>query len=241
MNTKLIYTVGYGEKYLNCGLMAMHTLRDVGYKGDAVLFSDRDCQSDYCKVINVETLKDGNLLKTGKEMSFHRRIGGLDNGFEYDFFSIKYLPVSVIDKSQYDFILYVDSDILFTANPSEILDEKTIITDAQGFSVWRTTKELRKYIDKKHDSVIRERGSWGGAAIGVPKEMYGFYDKYKDCYLEHLNEIPHDQPALNLCLFNNKNEYKPRALENKKYWIHYWGVQKKEMLEAYNKRFGAKT
>ena len=236
MSTRLLYTVGYGNVFFECGLMAMHTLRDVGYDGDAVLFSDRDYESEYCRVINVNTLEDRDNLKTDKIMSFHRKIGGLED-YEYDFFSIKYLPVSVIDKSQYDFILYVDSDILFKADPTEIFDEKCVITDAQGFSVWRTTKELRKYIDIKYDAIIRERGSWGGAAIGVPKEMYSFYDKYRDCYLKHLHEIPHDQPALNLCLFNNKDEYKPKALENKKYWLHYWGAQKKEMAEDYKKRF----
>lgn len=232
----LIYTVGYGDTFFRLAMMCMRTLRDVGYKGDAVLFSDREFQSDYCRVINVDTLPDKQALISGKPMHFHRRIGK-NGGCPYDFFTIKYLPVSVINKSEYDFILYVDSDILFTADPTPIMQSDTVVAEYHGHSIFKNLKGIAKYVCPKDVDFAKTSKSWGGAAVGCPKSMYEFYGYYKKYYTGHLNEIPHDQPALNLCLLNNREAFKPKSLPNRKYWRHYWGNRKDEMEAEYNRRF----
>jgi len=233
----LLYTCGYGDVYSVLAEMLMESLWYTGYHGDKLIFTDRDLKPDWSEVINVNNHTDRALLCTDKKMTFHQRVGKVPRGFDLDYFTCKYLPGTFVDKEKYDFILYVDSDILF--NPvdiDEIFLNKNIVTEYHGWKIFTNLKALQGVLSEDEIPQCKSIQSFSGAAIGVPKRHYDFYDKYRDIYLQTISMTPHDQPALNLCLFRNLNIYNPSRLENRKYWRHYWGKNKEPMFEEYRKR-----
>jgi hypothetical protein len=140
------------------------------------------------------------------------------------FFSCKFAVGYFVDLEEYDFILYVDSDILFNGSDiSEIFENKGVVCEFHNFSVKKNLKGLYSVLTDSEKLKSETIKSWSGACVGVPKGMYTFYNVYRDAYHNYLHKIPHDQPALNLAIFRNMEKYSPIRLENKKYWTHYWG------------------
>jgi hypothetical protein len=234
----LVFTCGYGSKYFQLAEMTMHTLRKSGYSGDAIMFTDQKEKGKHCDIINITTHPDRELMSSGKYMMFHRHIGKIASDFPYDYFTCKYLPGNFVDKNKYDFILYVDSDILFHRSIDEIVEQKNIVTDYHKWNVFDNLKDLKKYLTESEIAIAKKMPSFSGAAIGVPKEHFDFYNMYQEYYLTYIREIPHDQPALNLCLFQNYNLFNPQRARRKRYWLHYWGARKQAMVARYHEIIG---
>lgn len=237
MNT-LVYTCGYGENFFRYAKMLMHTIRFYNYQGDCLIFTNVDGQCKDSRVINVDQHPDKDLMKSGRRMTFHSGVAGFDiSKFPYDYFSCKYLPGSFVCREDYDFILYLDSDILLTNNIDSIFNYKCVVGD-YGPNLYFNLKGLKKYFLPQEVMTFNNIVSVGGGAVGVPRSMYSFYEDYRDTYLKYINEIPHDQPALAMCLYQNRKKYQGKPLPHNAYWKHYWGSwQKKNMMLDFQRRF----
>jgi len=234
----LIFTCGYEDCYFQFANWFAHTVRHYGYEGDLIIFSTQDRESPHAEVINVATHPDAQLLRTPQGRYYNSRIPR-QFGYEYykkpwDFFMIKTLPGTFIDRDQYDFILYCDSDILARKSFNPIFHHQTVVVGYNAWPVYRNLKRLVGLLQPEEVEAAKRLPGSGGGVVGVPRSMYDFYETYRQTYLETLRQTPHDQPALSLTLFRHRDRFKPVQLE-RSYLDHYWGQagRKMRMHKAY--------
>jgi hypothetical protein len=227
--------------------MLAHTARDKGeYKGDIVIFTTSPFYSDYANIVNISEHPDKQLLKTEKKGGyFHQHLlpelnPQLKEHKEiYDYFLIKALPGEFIKKEKYDFILYLDSDMLVTNNINDIFTRTTLTSDHHNHTVLDEFRRVPLLLNKEETEKARLLNAAGGGAIGVPINMYSFYSEFKTNYLRFLNSTQHDMPALAYTVLTHP-EYKHVNLPRHKYWDHFWGgmANKVRMCERYKKWYG---
>lgn len=249
----LIFLPGFGDLFFNLSEMLSHTIRDIGYMGDIIIFSTHDFESKFADVINVDKHKDANLLITGKKYMFHRKIPNqVEENYniykeKYDYFMIKTLPGDFIDKEYYDKIMYLDSDILVNKSLNEIFEIDNIAIEYHGWNTlkcfnksnrWYDAKESSSFLNKK----LIDRGKIligdGGPGFCIPRKYYDFFDDYRRNYLKFLHLTKHDAPSLAYTYMENER-YNPTVLKRRKYWMHYWGgcSGKIQMINDYKNRF----
>lgn len=238
----LIFLCGYDDFYFKLANMTAHTIRLSGYKQDIVIFTVDDRKSDYARCINLATHKESNLIITQKQGGFfHRKLckefGHKPYDKQYDFFVIKTLPGSIIKKENYDFILYMDSDMLVHSSLDKIFTYKTVVSDFNSKNAYKDLKGLSKHLTSQEESVARSLSGIGGGGFGIPSSHYRWFDDYRKIYLQYINEIPHDQPALTMTMIRHYNDYKVEKLPNRAYWIHYWGYRKAQMIKDYDAKY----
>lgn len=226
--------------------MAAHTIRLSGYTQDIVIFTIDDRKSNYAICLNLATHSESNLIITPKQGAFfHAKLcepfGHSKYKKQYDYFMIKTLPGSIIKKEDYDFILYMDSDMLVHSPLDNIFAYKTIVSDYNSKNAFRDIKGLTKHLLPEEVIVAKNLTGIGGGAFGVPSSHYRFYDDYRKIYLQYINEIPHDQPALTMTMIRYYGDYKVEKLPNRAYWIHYWGYRKEQMVTEYNKTYAGRN
>ncbi|MEM3000646.1 MAG: hypothetical protein QXU32_00520 [Nitrososphaerales archaeon] len=239
---KLIFLCGYGEFYFKLANMTAHTIRLSGYTDDIIIFTIHDATSPFATCINLATHPESQLIITPKNSKFFHAHLCEQFGYEpynskYDFFIIKTLPGNIIDKSKYDFILYMDSDMLVHSPLDKIFTYDTVVSDYCGRSAWIDMKRLRKYLTPEEISIAKSIPGFSGGACGVPSKHYKFYDDYRKYYLQYINEIPHDQPALSFTSVKHHKQYNVQPLPRKAYWIHYWGNRKSSMIRDYMEKY----
>lgn len=229
---------GYDDFYYKLANMTAHTIRLSGYTQDIVIFTIDERKSNYAKCINLAAHPESNLIITHKQGGFfHRKLcedfGHKPYNKPYDFFVIKTLPGSIIKKEDYDFILYMDSDMLVHSPLDKIFSYKTVVSDYNGQNAYDGLKGLSKYLSPDEKNIANNLLGIGGGAFGVPSSHYRFYDDYRTIYLQYINEILHDQPAMTMTMIRHYNDYKVDKLPNRAFWIHYWGRRKDRMLKDY--------
>ena len=107
-------------------------------------------------------------------------------------------------------------------------------------SRWIGSDNQKRAKEFLNDEMI-QRGSNmmgnGGAAFGIPKKFYSFFDDYRRNYIKFLNTAKHDVPSIAYTFLENK-KYNPvmmdRGLLN-----HYFGLRcrKIKMFSDYTERF----
>ena len=242
----LIFLCGYDDFYFKLANMTAHTIRLSGYVQDIVIFTIDDRKSDYARCINLATNPESNLIVTPKQGGFfHRKLckqfGYKPYNKPYDFFIIKTLPGSIIKKEDYDFILYMDSDMLVHSSLNDIFAHKTVVSDYNGRSAHKDLQNLSKHLSPEEESVAVNLFGIGGGAFGVPSSHYRFFDDYRKIYLQYINEIPHDQPALTMTMVRHHNDYSVDKLPNRAFWIHYWGNKKEQMIKDYAAKYEGRS
>ena len=157
---------------------------------------------------------------------------------EIDLFLIKTLPGTIVDRQAYDFILYLDSDMLVHAPLESIFAHRTVVADFNGRKALRDVKRLAKHFTAE-ERVARGESQWRGrrGASASRPIATRFYERYRETYLKHLHEIPHDQPALSFAAIRYHAEFPVATLPNRAYWRHYWGYRKRELLADYEAKY----
>ncbi|MBN8627380.1 MAG: hypothetical protein J0M17_18030 [Planctomycetes bacterium] len=225
--------------------MTARTVRDSGYQDTIVIFTITDKESPYATCINLSTHPDASLIQLPRSKFFHRTLctpfGYPAYSSTLDYFIIKTLPGRFIDKSDYDFILYLDSDILVHPGQSldEIFDSCTPIADFNSRPALQDIKQLRRHLTQAEALFAATIPGIGGGAFGIPRGHYGFFELYRECYLAYLAEIPHDQPVLSFVKIRYHRRHPFAQWPNRKYFRHYWGNRKQQMIKDYERRYGA--
>lgn len=241
---RLIFLCGYDEFYYGLANMTARTIRDAGYRDDVIIFTIDDRTSPYAECVNLATHPQSNLIRLSRGAFFHKR---LCTEFGYrpyenpcDYFIIKTLPGTIVNRERYDFILYMDSDIL--VHPRHSLDEIFLsdrpISDFNSRAALRDVKGLKTQLSPKELELAGRLRGIGGGAFGIPRRHFGFFDLYRDYYLRFLEEIPHDQPVLSFVKVRHHHEHPFEQWPNRKYFRHYWGKQKQQMIDDYARRYG---
>lgn len=241
---RLVFLCGYDEFYFGLANMTARTVRDGGYDGDLVIFTIADKSSPYAACVNLATHAESHLIRLNGGAFFHKflctKFGYERYASEYDYFIIKTLPGSIVDKNRYDFILYMDSDILVHPRPGldDIFCSPVPISDYNSRLAVRDVKGLRRYFTSDEaEAAARLRGI-GGGAFGIPRAHYAFFDRYREYYLRFLAEVPHDQPVLSFVKVRHYDIFPFQQWPNRKYFRHYWGPRKREMIDDYRRRYG---
>ena len=185
----LIFLCGFDPFYFRLANMAAHTVRLAGYKGDMVIFTIDERSSPYARCINLAAHPQTALVRTQKTgRCFHatlcREFGYAPYRSEIDLFLIKTLPGTIVDRQAYDFILYLDSDMLVHAPLESIFEHRTVVADFNGRKALRDVKRLAKFFTAEERALAASRNGVGGGAVGVPSDCYGFYELYRATYLE---------------------------------------------------------
>ena len=224
--------------------MTARTIRDSGYSGDLVIFTIDDRVSEFGRCINLASHPESHLIRTPKVGSFFHsglcaRFGYKSYCSPFDFFIIKTLPGNIIDKGDYDFILYMDSDMLVHSSLDEIFGYDTLVGDFNGRCAFRDVKGLSKYFSPEEVVLAKSRCGLGGGAFGVPSRLFDFFDRYREVYLRYINEVPHDQPCLSFTMIRYLGRFGYTRLENRRFWRHYWGSSgsKKLMIKDFNEKY----
>jgi len=221
--------------------MAAHSIRVSGYTDDIIIFTIDDRSSPYAECLNIDAHPDSELIRVSGFKSFHRKLC-VSFGYDaykrpYDYFMIKTLPGSFVSKARYDFILYLDSDMLVHAPLDTIFKSKSIVTGYNSRTALKDVKILEKYFSPEERALAQKLNGIGGGVVGVPSHCYSFYEDYRDCYLRFIEEIPHDQPALSFTRVRFAGKYEFETLRRTGYWVHYWGYRKQKMIEDYQAKF----
>lgn len=253
MPNRLIFTVGFEDLYFKLANMMARTIRDAGkYTGDLVIFTTQDRSSPWATCINVAKHKDGDLLKTNKEAYFHNHLlPQVDPTLKrydlpYDYFMIKSLPGSFIDRSKYDMIYYFDSDMLIIGNLDDIFKYDQagvdhIVSGFHGHTAAMEMHHLTNQVSPEQLERAKKVHACNGGVFGVPKSLYHFFDLYGKLYLENITTTRHDMPALSLAMI--QGNYPHFNLKRFGYWLHFWGHagRKKKMIATYEKKYGPYT
>jgi len=241
---RLIFLCGYDDFYYGLASMTARTIRDSGYDDELIIFTIEDKHSPYGTCVNLATHPQTELIRLKKGAFFHKRLctkfGYPQYAHPCDYFIIKTLPGMIVDRNRYDFILYMDSDILVHPRQSldDIFQSPGPISDFNSRPAIRDVKGLRAYFTEAEARAATELRGIGGGAFGIPRAHFGFFDLYREYYLRYLEEIPHDQPVLSFVKVRYYARHPFEQWPNRKYFRHYWGDRKKEMLEDYAKRYG---
>jgi|GEM_PF-5835589 len=239
----LVFLCGYDDFYFRLANMTAHTIRLSGYEQDIVIFTIDERESKHATCVNLAAHPDSSLIETPKKgRFFHHRLckefGYSPYEQKYDFFIIKTLPGTIIAKDDYDFILYMDSDMLVHSPLDRIFAYKTVVSDYNSRSAYKDLKGLCKHLTPEEVAAASEMRGIGGGAFGVPASHFRFFDDYRANYLKFINEVPHDQATLTLTKIRMRNEYSVEQLPNRAYWIHYWGHRKAQMIADYEAKYG---
>lgn len=241
----LTFLCGYGDFYFKLANMTAHTIRLTGHKQDIVIFTTSDKKTPYARCINLATHPESNLIITPKKRYFHHKIpkqfGHKAYDEPYDYFIIKTLPGTIINRKDYDFILFLDSDMLIHSPMDPVFKHKTVVSGYNGRSAYKDVKSLRKYLTPKEIELAKRIPGIGGGLFGVPSNQYSFFDDFREVYLKYIHEIPHDQPALSFTQIRHYDKYTPAQLPNKMFWAHYWGNRKQAMLDDYQREYANRT
>lgn len=242
----LVMLCGYDDFYFKLANMTAHTIRLSGYVQDIVIFTIDERKSEYATCLNLASHPDSDLIITPKKGGFfHRKLctafGHEAYNKKYDFFMIKTLPGSFIKKEDYDFILYMDSDMLVHSPLDKIFTYNSVVSDYNARIAYKDLKDIAKHLSPHEVEIAKKITGIGGGAFGVPSSHYRFFDDYRKIYLQYLNEIPHDQPALTMTMVRHYGDYQVDKLPNRAYWIHYWGGKKQQMIDDYNKKYAVAT
>jgi hypothetical protein len=241
---RLIFLCGYDEFYFGLATMTARTIRESGYDDDLIIFTIQDKTSPYGICLNLASHPESHLVQPKGWKYFHRSLctafGHDSYSSPHDYFMIKTLPGSIVDRNQYDFILYMDSDILVHAGQSldEIFRYREPVSDFNSRAALRDVKGLRKHLSPEEAEAARKMRGIGGGSFGIPRTHFAFFDVYRENYLRYLSEIPHDQPVLSFVKIRHRKEYPFAQWENRKFFRHYWGKQKREMMGDFIKRYG---
>lgn len=241
---RLIFLCGYDEFYYGLANMTARTIRDSGYDGDLVIFTISDKSSRYGTCVNLATHSQSALVKPGAWGAFHNRLctafGFPKYSQPFDYFIIKTLPGTIVERDRYDFILYMDSDILVHTDKSldGIFAHRVPISDFNSRAALKDVKVLEKYFTNEERVIARELRGIGGGAFGIPRAHYSFFDLYRQYYQEYVSEVPHDQPVLSFVKVRHHIEHPFDQWSNRYYFRHYWGNKKKEMIDDYTRRYG---
>ena len=237
----LIFLCGYDDFYFRLAEMTAHTIRLSGYMQDIVIFTIDERSSKYTKCINIDAHPDAAMIRVDGFKSFHKKVctafGHKEYSQPYDYFMIKTLPGTFINKNDYDFILYMDSDMLVHSSLDPIFQKKTVVSDHNSRKAIKDVKGLAKYFTPTEKQTASKLCGIGGGSFGVPKTHYRFYDDYRKYYLQYVNEIPHDQPVLSFTMVKHADDYTVEKLPNRAHWIHYWGYRKQQMITDYNAKY----
>lgn len=244
---RLIFLCGYDEFYYGLANMTARTIRESGYDDDLIIFTIEDKRSPYGTCVNLATHPESHLIRIDRGAFFHKRLctqfGYSPYADPFDYFIIKTLPGTIVEKQRYDFILYMDSDIL--VHPRQSLDEIFLnqrpISDFNSRSALRDVKGLQTYLSPEEAIRAQALRGIGGGAFGIPRAHFGFFDLYREYYLRYLEEIPHDQPVLSFVKVRHFAEHPFEQWPNRKYFRHYWGGRKQEMIDDYVNRYGRKA
>jgi hypothetical protein len=242
---RLIFVCGYDDFYFGLANLTAHTIRESGYEDDLVIFTIEEKTSPYATCLNLAAHPEAHLIRLQQGAFFHKNLctgfGFAEYAHPFDYFIIKTLPGTIVDRSRYDFILYMDSDIL--VHPGQSLDEifqyEVPVSDYNDRDALRDVKGLRKHLTRAERDLARRLRGFGGGAFGVPRRHYGFFERYREYYLRYLPEIPHDQPVLSFVKVRHHEEFPFQQWPNRKFFRHYWGGKKQMMIQAYTSRFGA--
>lgn len=251
MPRHLIFTVGFEDLYFKLADMMCRTIRDAGnFKDDLVIFTTQDVTSKWAECINVTKHPDGHLLKTNRGGYFHAnllpRVDHTLKAYDlpYDYFMIKTLPGSFIDRDKYDVIYYFDSDMLIVSPLDGIFVTRSrqgvehIVSGFHGHTAAREMHSATRLLTPEQMQTAINVNAIGGGVVGVPRAHYGFYEKFRENYLTLLKEANHDMPALSLTLI--QGGYPHINLPRTKYWLHFWGKagRKRQMIATYEKKYG---
>jgi hypothetical protein len=191
-----------------------------------LVFTNIDTNIDNCKTINVSKHPDRKLLEFNKtEKLAWMKKRGLP---KYDYFKLQYLPGNFVNKDQYDYIMFFDADVLFINPLDDVFEQENIATDFHNSNVFEKSRKLKEYLTEP--GLAQTFPALSSAVIGVPRHHYKFYELFKAYYLKHLNESPHDEDIFNLCMFENRHQFKATPMLEDKYWHHYWGYDNKDIM-----------
>lgn len=198
----LIYFVSFGSLYENHTAQAIWSLLNVGkYKGDIAVIGDRDkLRDDFNINDKVKFINVNSLMKETYNITEKSQICNFQN--------TKPFIYKVIDINQYDYILYLDSDVLINSDKiNEILDfysskEKIAIQSDRstiggkrgincGFNLF-TDDEIQKF---------KNIGLCSGV-VGVPKKYYGLFKIWEEKLIKD-HTITSDQGALHWVIAHN--------------------------------------
>lgn len=243
----LIFSVAFGQfDQLLAGMMVT-SLRKIGYKGDLVVFVDKDITIDGASCINVTLHPNGNHLRTGLRLHNNRQRG------PFDYLLMRTCPQLFIDLSIYDCLLYCDSDMLFYN-----LDFGTFFETDRIWSQ-RDCRNLDE--DAAHVPRLYKQDSSPGAGVPgacagfvfVPARYFGLFNEWSRIYRDANQQIhTNDQQVLNYLLLTKKYEFNlipwsPKAerpcmdvdLKQKEtsFAVHYWCGHQWNMADDFNKYY----
>lgn len=158
---QLVFLCGYDDFYFGLATMTARTIRDGGYRGDIVIFTVDNKRTHYGDCINVAAHKDVDSLRIEGTSYFHRSLctafGYEQYSQPFDYFVIKSLPGAFVDVWKYDFVLYMDSDMLVHPNTdvSNISGSSVPLSDYNSRDALRDVKTLHKYFTPTEREVAR--------------------------------------------------------------------------------------
>lgn len=235
----LIYTVGYGDLYYRLACMMAHTARIHGYTDDILIFATQDKPSPYATVLNVETHPKGDLLKTGRDITFHNYVpaslGYEVNKAPYDYFLPKMILPEFVDLASYDRVMYLDSDILIPRPLDPVIwSHPGIVGGYTEHSSFKAMRKLRRMLSTEERIKAITHPTVGSACICIPREHYGFFKEYEDVYRKTISYVPHDAAAFVYTLYTKWDLYNPLMLPRSQFH-HFWGSggKKARMVQIY--------
>lgn len=240
---KLFYSVAFGDKDFEYVKMTTASLKTCCFFGDIVVFTDKDRYLEYGQSINVRTLPNSHILQIENQPQRTRDFVNLD------FKLMKTNMPFFYDISNYDVIMYADTDVLFINPFDELweLSKNKII--AQKDLSWGTVNYNVSFISSLFTIPDNNNSGCCAGFFIVPKQYYSVFDKWTESYLYFNNQpkiepLYRDQPFFNYVLnkFEYPYDFAPKVHGVTKHWewakeeyaLHFWVNHHDYMKKAFN-------